>query len=43
MGSREGGAGEYEAGGICMPTLFGLGRGKAGHKDVNSLTVTVDS
>jgi hypothetical protein len=25
VGSREGGAGEYEAGGICMPTLFGLG------------------
>ncbi len=24
LGSREGGAGEYEAGGICMPTLFGL-------------------
>jgi hypothetical protein len=27
VGSREGGADEYEAGGICMPTLFGLGRG----------------
>ncbi len=27
VGSREGGAGEYEAGGICMPTLIGLGRG----------------
>jgi hypothetical protein len=27
VGGREGGAGEYEAGGICMPTLFGLGGG----------------
>jgi len=27
VGNREGRAGEYEAGGIYMPTLFGLGRG----------------
>ena len=43
VGSREGGAGEYEAGGICMPTLFGLGRGwrmETGGQDIQTIGYT---